>query len=595
MKIRFCQTCGKPLEDGVFFCPHCAAESPPSAENIISPLSILFRVGSFLRRNWKKAAVIVAACILLALVVFFSLNDYSNGPHPGVFPGDSTGVSSLLASSYETRLPSASIASSAPASIQTTTALSPTQSQPLPTYDPKLWYIEAPQYLDYREFFATERIASQGANTLNWTSPEGTVCTLQQNCGLHVLQNNATIYTVPDSEALTQNLTLLYTDGHVAYLQSTTELLQINLLTGELKAVYTAKELITCQFLFPEMCYLVEETDTSVSLCRLHIPSLTLDVLYDGIPARTPRSWLFVTFPDSTQGTVSWEGISPEMVDALYLQFQNPESPYYPDFGYTQQNLSDFWENPELIRQLDYSLVGSTPMMKLQEDLNLQALWKGAYSIADGTVTQDWGVVDTCWFGSGMNHDHWNPELTQDIPLTVLNSTPTPITSISAPTAEMVEIILQSPEIFKYEPYIIKDHVVHKLQDTEYIPVPELPLAQSYWTIQDPYYTYYLTQDNQIIRLDADGNAVTVYNADGQSLNWLCYSKGVLAFVQEHSIMLLDTINCTLQELATHPGRIYIYFDSDTTLYIDTTLGLAIHSYLLDFATGSLEETNYRL
>lgn len=604
MKELICDKCGNPVKHDTVFCPNCGAavfrtaHVTPSAPPL--PKSAPVETppeGTSKKFSCKKlippAAVILAVLLALTLSwdtlsgLFQPTNDPQLSSHP----------------STQQPLPSTELtAPPTQATIPPTTSPLIVPTETAPTEPDLSWVVENPQYLGYEDFFSIERAADVTLRPLVWTDTHGVDCVLASHEGLQIFRGDKYVFRIPNSQELADHYTLICADGQYAYLHDSTQFLQLDLLTGETKPLFTFDEIIHLTHPFREMCYIAAEMNGTISLCRLYLPTATLDVLYDDIPARTPREWLTITFPSGNRGTIFWQGISPEMVDALYAEFSNPNSIYFPNFSGSSSDLSEYWNDPELIRKMYRDGYSGEPMIKLQDDKGLQALWKGSYKISDGTVTQDWGVVDTCWFGSGYPHDHWNPELTEDIPPTILNAEDVPVPGITPPSAEMAASIRRETyddenKLYTTENPYVSDSPVLIYLDGKYQIATNLPYVKKGNRLQNcKYYSYYISVDDTLIRLDLSGNARVLYTAKNGGLSELCYNGGTLYFLDGNTIVTLDTVACTSRELLTHPGSIGMYYDTYyQKLYIDTVLGLQINSYLFDPVTGTLEETTYQL
>lgn len=633
MKEMTCSKCGHPVTDDTVFCPECGAAifrsaaaapvAPPEPKPVPEEIPAAKPQKKFDFKKLIPAGAVALAAVLALLLSWDTLTNIF-GPKEDPVLSTSPTAEATVPSTQDTTpsetyaydpdakytAPSETYAYDPDAKytrpLETEppeTEPAPTETAPAPTEPDLCWYVENPNYISYTEFFAVERTSVITISPLIWTDSQGVNCVLTGHDGLQVFRDSTYIYRVPNYAGVPEGTILLYADGQYAYLKSNTQITRVDLLTGETVSLFTFDEIVSLTQPFREMCYIAAEMNNTISLCRLYLPTATLDVLYDGIPARTPRGWLTISFPKSNRGMISWEGISPEMVDALYAEFSNPDSKYRDKFYlYFSYDYAKYWDDPELMRQLSYSLEGTEPMMRLQKDKNLQALWKGTYSIADGTVTQDWGVVDTCWFGSGYPHDHWNPELTEDIPPTILNAEAIPVPGMTPPSAQMAESIRQETsgdgnKLYRADGYYSDTKPVQIYRDGEYQTASHLPhVSERNHLINRKYYSYYASVDNTIIRLDLSGSASVIYTAKYGDLLETCYYGGNLYFLDGNTMVMLDTVECTSRELLQHPGSIWMYYDSyDQRIYMDITLGMAINSYLFDPITGAIEETGYRL
>lgn len=605
MNKMTCNKCGRSITDDSVFCPDCGAaifrsapaapSAPPPPEPALekTPAEIPQK-----KPDYKKLIAPAVAVLAVVLLLVFGWDSLT-----GIFgPKDDP----ILSTSPSTE---ATVPSTQPPTQKPTPP--PTETEPP---EPDLsWYISDPQNMSYQDFFAEDRPHTLSNQTQIWHSPvpgSETVYSISRPQAtfprLFVAEvNGQVVYEIPNTETTT-SYQPLGTDGTYVYLadqyENASQIIRIDLLTGNTTVIAQYQRILDIQLYPDNVLYYAAAEGSQLKIYRVYLPTLTTDLICElEIHPLMPGTW-FSFSVSSTQGTVSWNGLSPEILDALYAEFSNPDSVYYPGFGDPKKDLSEFWENPDLLRNLYYDLRGSIPMMKLQDDKNLQAMLRGTYNIADGATTLDWGVVDSCWFGSGLPHDHWNPELTEDIPPTILDTGAMHIPEMVSPSAEMAENIRQETsqdENKLYSAYgsYSETKPVQIYRDGQYQTLTQLPyVKENTHLVNSKYYTYYPSVDNTIIQLDLSGNASVIYTAKHGKLEDLCYNEGNLYFLDGNTIVMLDTIACTSRELLSHPGRIWMYYDTyDQGLYIETVLGMAVNAYLFDPVTDTIEETNFRL
>ncbi len=647
MKKASCPTCGKSIESGTLFCPHCGAaifeseltaEQPTPqpaaqpaeqpAENPEAPLTFFQKLP--MQKILPVAAVVAAAVIAVALswdnlTGLFHPSDTT--PQLSTDPSTQTTASSTnltLPSGGSGYIPGGFISSATipsgwtvpsgwtfpsdfpPFTITIATVPAPTETEPAPTQPDLSWHIESPQYMSYEEYFAENRPHTE-VTMPSWQLPNVSArfpfmlaWRPKTNNDLVIRNaNNDIIYDIPNDEAYA-GYSIIGADGTYGYLadKSTngTVIHKMNLTTGDSVAIAQHSRILQIKLYENGVLYYAAVEDGKVCIYRCYLPTERTEMIYETpVHPLSPAPW-FSFSVSSTQGTISMNGISTEMIQQLYAEFSNPESPYRPAAGFASSPSTDpgrYWDNPELIQELNYSMDSVDIMMRLQKKYNLQALWKATYSLADGSYTEDLGVVDECWFGSGLPHDHWNPEKTEFIAPTVYTETPTPLSGLTAPAPEMAEQMRSetwsdSNDIFRTEQNRVKN------QEGTIVGPPVAPNGS---LCNTKFYSYYISDSGSIIRLSLDGTVTEIYTAQNGMLKCLSYEKGILVFIDGDTAMALDMVYCTARRLVSHPGLGWVEWDSDGTgnVYFTTILGLQVDAYLYDPVTGKLQQSSYRL
>lgn len=640
MKKASCPTCGKSIESGTLFCPHCGAaifeseltaEQPtpqpaaqPTEQSPAQPAeqpaenpeaSLPFSRKLPMQKILPVAAVVAAAVIAVAL----SWDNLTGLFHPSdTTPQLSTGPSTqTTASSTNLTLPSggsgyipdgfissATIPSGwtfpsdfppftitiATVPAPTETEPAPTETEPAPVYPDLSWVVTTSSKMSYEEFFAEDRPISGQTNNTSWTADDGNTYTI--NSLLQIFRDGEMIYTVPHADQLSENRKLITADGTYVYIANEYNLYQIELLTGATKNSFSLAKPFFAYALGPDLIYFTGSSPDYMLICRFYVPTQTLDILYQIDDAATPDTWFSLSFahPYSSLGDVTWTMMNPEMHFFLYKEMQNPDSKYRT---VKQINYSKYWEDPRLLNNLSYSMDGVELMRAVYEDTGIQPLLKGIYHGIDGSYTEDLGIVDECWFGSGQPHDHWNPEKTEFIAPTVYTETPTPLSGLTAPDPEMAEQMRSETWSDGNDIFRIDWNRVKNQEGTVVGP----PVARNGSLCNTKFYSYYISDSGSIIRLSLDGTATEIYTAQNGTLKCLSYEKGILVFIDGDTAMALDMVYCTARRLVSHPGLNYVEWDLDdnSKIYFETILGMQGNTYLLDPATGKLRTAGYRL
>ncbi len=652
MKKASCPTCGKPIASDTLFCPHCGAaifeseltaERPPEKTQDSPSLfqsdlpaetlpeepqdSPSFFRKLPLQRILPVAAVVAAAILAVAL----SWDNLTGLFHPSDTTPQLSTNSSTQSSTQATlsvsstlsvlpypsgwtvpsgwTMPSGWQVSTYPITIlPTETNPAPTETEPAPTQPDLSWRIESPQYMSYEEYFAQDRPHTQ-VTMATWQHPNVSArfpfmlaWRPRTNNDL-VIQNanNDIIYDVPNDEAYA-GYYIIGADGTYGYLADKSTngsvILKMDMLTGDSVAIAQHSRILQIKLYEDGVLYYAAVNDGKVCIYRCYLPTEHTEMIYETtVHPLSPAIW-FSFSVSSTRGIIDMNSISTEMIQQLYAEFSNPESPYRPAAGsITPPGAKDpdrYWDNPELIQELSYSMDSVDIMMRLQEKYNLQALWKATYSLADGSYTEDLGIVDECRFGSGAGHDHWNPEKTEFIAPTVYTEAPTPLSGLTAPTPEMAEQMRSETwsdgnDIFRTDRNRVKNQ-----EGTVIGP----PMKSGTNLRNTKFYSYYISDSDSLVRLSLDGTVTEIYTAQSEQELWyLSYEKGILVFTEGDTAMALDVVDCTVRRLFSHPGLGFAEWDLDdnSKIYFETVLGMQVDVYLFDPTTGKLQKTTYRL
>jgi len=269
----------------------------------------------------------------------------------------------------------------------------PTETPTEPPTEPPVdlsWLAPERQSVSYEAFFAGEGVNAwyEGGYSVKWTQEnpdfgvivDDSYSLRRDEEGLYVRRNEkkspvkrdmtyTCVYRVPDTKELgafayawhislpdgatkEQYLVEFLCDGHNALsFREDGTFVQIDLLTGarkETKLAVPDGKVLEFHLVHPDVIYLTMMHSDHGALYRLYIPSMTVDVLYDEIPAGMPIGWLeiFPTFnlANPNQGKILFKYLNPEFLDILNEVLADKES-HYMD---SEMIPAELWEEDAL-------------------------------------------------------------------------------------------------------------------------------------------------------------------------------------------------------------------------------------------------------
>lgn len=290
-----------------------------------------------------------------------------------------------------------------------------------PTEPNTAWLVEDWESLSYEEYFS-ERRAIPKAHS-EW-SVDGVRYGLEQDeegiyveCWDTYESNPPAIYRIPNTAEFGQEgaekLVSCFGNGRYGFLAlETGELLQVDLVSGERETLFTGKRILSVWMLERDVIYFAAEMEESCCIYRLYLPSKTLDVLYDQIPADTPGEWFRILPNDAigeenTTACVAWEMMNPEFFPLLQAELRDLDSPYrQTEWG---QGMADRIWTPENIESPDRSQSILWLCWAVQDESGVRPFLRGEVDCFTGECTIRLGCIDNCWFGTGQDHDHYGP------------------------------------------------------------------------------------------------------------------------------------------------------------------------------------------
>lgn len=385
------------------------------------------------------------------------------------------------------------------------------------------------------------------------------------------------VYNIPIDPNLSAGFSWVAVDGHWGYWLSDDELCKLDLLTGELTTLETRNEDDIRWEVFARgkdtVCIFRLDAERNLRIYYRDLHSDAERTLYQGtlpdIP--TDEDDLLFYAPSTTQGDAYWEMINPAFYE-VYLKELNADSDL-KDTGNLRLAIQRRYGIPMLVR---YSCDFHT-----------------------GTLTEDFGLYDTCWQSEDCKHDHFDYEITTEDVTEILDVAPVEIPDIGKPTGDDIwyEVDTVDPIIYSEfgygQPYLSLDFPTWKLADFYVI---ESEIAS--------HFVYFITTEGTIVQFSyKDRICKTIYASDNElsDLFWCTdyLSTDYLYFVDGNTIVCIDTIAGTyrpiirtnLKELYII-GNEYIYYPHD--LYFGVRQGMYCKEYRYYPETGELKEEQFR-
>lgn len=405
----------------------------------------------------------------------------------------------------------------------------------------------------------------------------------------YVFGSDGSTYYIPYAQEL-RNYNVLIANGQSIYWSGNREILKMDILTGECTAFYEADDSVITMYAQPcgkeTLCILTVTEPQTLRIFYKDVHTADERTVYEATIPETDFSTMSVGTPESSLGTIHWSMMNPAFYQEVQKILADPNSPYrqHPQYDYSR-----YWEEPE-----KYPISRNMPLCyQIQEDLGIPYRLTCYYDPATGTLTEDFGVIDTCWFGSGYAHDHDDYENTfEEIPQIIL-SDPVPIAGMATFTAEQIEQIRSDQygsgkgHAFLYSeygyglPYLNTGSEIIRLTD---IPCKEL--------INTQYFIYCMTIDGNILQISPDGTICnTIYTATG-TLDDLCYCAGMLYFQDGDKVIEIDTIQHT-SRILLQASALFVSTWEIGTIHVSVTHGLYYQQFLFTPETGELVKTHF--
>lgn len=322
------------------------------------------------------------------------------------------------------------------------------------------------------------------------------------------------IYRVPTDHRLLLEYNQISADGRWAYMTNGQELIRLELLTGEITTLATRNEgdlrwvVRACGK--DTVCIFQLDTDRNLRIYYRDLHTDAERTLYQGVLPDVPTSedWLIFRAPTTTQGQAYWEMLNPAFYQLYLKELSDPNS--------TLKNAANLYK-------------------AVQDHYNIPMLVRYFCDFNTGTLTEDFGLYDTCWNTKDCKHDHWNYENTREEIPTVLDVAPVEVPNFHKPTGESPWDDIDTWDALIYSdfgygrPYYALDDPLRLLAD---IPSTAIELS--------PEAIYCITTDGRILQFTyRSKDYITVYSSE----NELCglYNRGnYVYFIDGDTIICID-------------------------------------------------------
>lgn len=417
--------------------------------------------------------------------------------------------------------------------------------------------------------------------------------------GLYVTPDYWTaVHWVPNSETIWE-LPIAGADGKWGYLVSDEGILRLDILTGETSLLVEHSGILQAKLCgYDVLYYAATNSNATVDIYRLYIPTMTTDTLCEGIQTTCNLS---IIFPSTTLGSITWNSINPDMLTRLTAELNDPNSPYKNGDGQGPGPVH-LWEDPDSILSPDYHWDGDKSALWvcrwIQEDTGIHTWCKCTYDPSTDTYSEDTGVIDNCWFGSGFAHDHFEPEITElpdPVPIVGEWISITGVTLPTSPTAD--ELYAEGlydhydadiPETTVYGLPLQPEYVYH-IRNNTLARAVDVPVTMAQNSV---HFLYCVTADNRVLQISHDGTTHNIlYTAEGE-IREISHANGHLYLLDGNKIVEIDIPALQYRILLEHESIIEASaYEDEGVVYFTIARGLHYQQYLFTPETGALEQT----
>lgn len=276
------------------------------------------------------------------------------------------------------------------------------------------WMMPEVEHLGYEEFFSEERAYhDQDAPWYSYTQGEGSFWIFENGesytayelesdeNGFFICKNRDEenpIHRIPNTETLVGGEKII-TNTRQIYCIVDGKLLRVDVLTGERNTLYTAEYIPDMVLCHNDVLYFLALSDGILSLNRLYIPTMTLDLLYARVAPEVPVTCYELYSPNSSRSVIKWETINPIFWKAVEEIMAGPESEY-PRMYYPSALTVEFITAHPFGREEVQS-----NFAMIQDVIGLRPRMRGYYDPVADAYNERYGIYDICFFGTGIHSD----------------------------------------------------------------------------------------------------------------------------------------------------------------------------------------------
>ena len=238
----------------------------------------------------------------------------------------------------------------APTTTPTTAPTVESTEPTVPVLSPELWRPSSEQ-LSYKEYFSQEQWFDW-QETVSWiVAGENGAHRFTLNTGLMLTVTCDAFpesYIVPHSQDTLEkygNPLFLGTDGRIACFENETQIVSIDLETGEDTVLVTAEKLQDVYFMGGSVLYYIRYEYGNPVICRFYVPDSREDVIRH---LEEPWHRIQLKRPDSNLGKIEWESYNPEMVALTKAELENSGSKYKAINFLGVSSLWEEWEEEDV-------------------------------------------------------------------------------------------------------------------------------------------------------------------------------------------------------------------------------------------------------
>ena len=496
----------------------------------------------------KKLLILILAVLLLS-------GCGNQEPMPTAVPTtEATGETVTVSPTEPTTAPT-----TAPTTTPTTAPTVESTETTVPVLSPELWRPSSEQ-LSYKEYFSQEQWFDW-QETVSWiVAGENGAHRFTLNTGLMLTVTGDAFsesYLVPFSQATLEkygNPLFLGTDGRIACFVNETQIVSIDLETGEDTVLVTAEKLQDVYFMGGSVLYYIRYEYGNPVICRFYIPEHRENVI-----RHLEESWHRIQLkrPNSNLGKIEWESYNPEMVALTQAELANPDSKYKSmDFS----GVSYLWEEEDVFA--DPYLPSLLVLFEaIQADTGVPAMRKGSLDCRTGEYVEVTGKLNNgCCYGSIFPHDHYVEEYTELPVPKPINSEPQSYSVEELPQDWVALVYAGGSRLISEKGYFITDEntVVFLPDDGG---GPEIVYTAQFGRLRDPHFQ----------KLNGMGDT-----------EWLCLLDG-------NRIVAVDTENRVYKVLIRNNYLIGCMDWFDGRIFFEIKHGMYYQGYIYNPETGSLE------